>query len=820
MDQLRKDVVFGLRMLRKRPGTTALAVTALALGIGLTTTMFSIVNGAFLRGLPFDRADRIVYAGELVRDRGDGRPGGMPVGDYLDYTKSQTALEEIGAFTGLTADVASEGVSPARYSGARVSTNTLHILRVRPAIGRDFVEEDGADSAPPVVIISDVIWANQFGRDPGILHQVIRVNGQAASVIGVMGPRFGFPQQENLWMPLIAHPAAKRADSLRVDVFGRLSDGASVADASRQVAAVAARVAASDPDAKNLTGSAVPFVRRYLGTQVIVTLSTMLAAVFGVLLIACVNVTNLQLARAAERVREVGIRLAMGASRGRMIRQLLVEGLMLAALDSKEVKSLIIALGTAIGLAIAEAGVRLFMAGIADTNPPFWIVANLDTRVLLFAAALTIVAALASSLVPAFRVTRQDLHSVLKDSGRANTSLSMGRFTSVLVVAEIMLSFVLLVVSGLMIKSVLEVNRIDFPFRTDRFHARVELVERDYQDEAAVRLTTERLVQSLSGTAGINGVALATALPDRAAEFGVLIDGEAKPVKSADMRVARRMGVTPEFFGVMGVKALQGRLIDSRDREDQLKVAVVSEDFAQKFYPKGDAIGHRVQLQLQSSADNAWWTIVGIVPRLTIAAGESSQETTELVIVPMTQLNSRNVLILASAPSGDPLSITTAVRTAVASINPDLPLFEVDTVAGIYRAQTWPFRVFGSLFMSFGLAALLMAAAGLYGVMAFSVRRRTQEIGVRMALGADRGRILRMVMRHGAILVGVGMVLGIGIGGWLGGQLQLLLFGVKPWDLTVFGLTAFVLGSAGLLSSFLPARRAASVDPLVALRNE
>jgi hypothetical protein len=280
------------------------------------------------------------------------------------------------------------------------------------------------------------------------------------------------------------------------------------------------------------------------------------------------------------------------------------------------------------------------------------------------------------------------------------------------------------------------------------------------------------------------------------------------------------MGASPEFFQVMGITARRGRLLDSRDLADQEKVAVVTADFAEKFFPNGEAIGHRLQLQLRDSADNPWWTIVGIVPKLTMTAQGGNQGVTELVILPMTQLNSRNVLILAAPTAGDPAALAAPVRKALAAINPDMPLFEADTVAGIYRQQTWPFRVFGSLFMSFGFSALLMAAAGLYGVMAFSVRRRTQEIGVRMALGADKGNILRMVLRQGTILVSAGVLLGIGVGGWLGGQMQALLFGVQPWDLTVFGLTTLVLGGAGLLSSFLPARRAASVDPLAALRND
>lgn len=810
MDQLRKDIQFGFRMLIKRPGTSALAILALALGIGLTTTMFSIVNGAFLKGLPFERADRILYAGELVRDRGDGRPGGVPVDDLIEFRKTQTAFEEVAAFSTYSVDIAAEGVAPARYSGARLTPNALHVLRIKPAMGRDFVESDAVDGSPAVAIISDVIWANQFARDPGIISKVIRVNGEAATVVGVMGPRFGFPQTQSFWSPLALRPAATRKDSRYVDMFGRLKDSADVTLANTQMRAVAEHIAQTTADQKQLTGAALPFVRRFLGPQVIVTLSTMLAAVFGVLLIACVNVTNLQLARAADRVREVGIRLAMGASRGRMIRQLLVEGLMLATI------------GTALGLGIAEAGIKFFMAGIADTNPPFWIVASLDTNVLMFATALTVVAALASSLVPAFRVTRQDLHAVLKDSGRANTSLSMGRFTRVLVGAEIMLSFILLVVSGLMIKSVIVINQIDFPFKTDRFQSRIELVERDYKDNASVRQATDRLIESLTGALGTGRVAVATALPDRAADFGVLIDGEAKPQKQEDYRRARRMGVSPEFFEVMGVKLQRGRLIEARDREEQEKVAVVTEDFVAKFYPKGDAIGHRVQLQLRSDQDNPWWTIVGIVPKLAVGASGpgGQQNTSELVLVPMTQLNSRNVLVLAAPTTNDAQAMETSIRKVINTVNPDLPMFESDTIAGVYRQQTWPFRVFGTLFLSFGLAALVMAAAGLYGVMAFSVRRRTQEIGVRMALGADQKNILWMVMRQGAILVTVGMVLGVGIAGWLGGQLQLLLWGVKPWDLTVFGATALVLGGAGLLSSFLPARRAASTDPLAALRTE
>jgi hypothetical protein len=298
------------------------------------------------------------------------------------------------------------------------------------------------------------------------------------------------------------------------------------------------------------------------------------------------------------------------------------------------------------------------------------------------------------------------------------------------------------------------------------------------------------------------------------------VDGQSKPERDQDAVWSRRMGVTPEFFEVMGVSLTKGRLLDARDGAGQEKVAVVTEDFVTKFFPSGDAIGHRLQLQLKDASDNPWWTIVGVVPSLAVAARGSRDDVSALVLVPMTQLKSRNVLMLAS-PASVPLgSLATPVRKMINTINPDVPLFEVETVAGVYQAQTWPFRVFGTLFMSFGLAALLLAAAGLYGVMSFSVKRRTQEIGVRMALGADRRTILTMVMRQGAFIVIGGIVLGASIGGWLGGQMKQLLWGVEPWDLPVFGSSILVLGSVGLLASFLPARKAASTDPLSALRTE
>jgi predicted permease len=794
------DLRFGTRVLLKRPGTTALAVVALALGIGLTTTMFSIVQGAFLRGLPFPESERIYHLGR-VRLQSTGNAGSLPPHDFADWVASQRVFEELGAFTQWSVNVTG-GLAPERYRASRVSTNMLRILRIAPAAGRDFTDADAQPGAPPVVIVSDRVWATQFERDPAIAGKLVRVNGVPTTIVGVMPPKFGFPQTADIWAPLPVALPVKRGDGNWVQAFGRLKHGVPEDAAATEMTAIAARLAATHPENKDQTARITPYIRRMIGNEPIQTLTAMLGAVFGVMLIACANVANLQLARAAERVKEIAVRTALGAGRGRIIRQLLLEGFLLSAA------------GTGIGLVIAVIGTGLFNRAIVDSNPPFWIDIRVDGTVLLVAALLAIVAAIAASLVPALRVTRQDVHGVLKDEGRANTGLRMGRMGRVLVVAEVLLSCTLLIVSGLMIKSVIKTGSITYPYDAERvFVAGAPLDETKYKQPADRARATERIEAAIRGVAGVGEVALANGTPENVNGQPFSLEGKAY-ARPEDRPSARTLSVSPAFFATLRVTLVQGRAFTAGDITGSQPVAIVSDDFVKKHFPDGRAVDKRIQLG--GNPEAPWRTIVGVAPRLV-----SSRETgeVEMVFTPLAQSPTSGLMILAST-SGDPRALATPVRRALQTVDEDLPLSQPNSLARSYWQRTWAVRVFGTLFMAFGVAALTLSAAGLYGVMAFSVRRRTQEIGVRMALGADRRGVVHMVLWQGMWRVLLGIALGLAPAWALAGLMRGLLFNVTQLDTTVYVLTVVCLLATGFVASVVPALRAASVDPLRALRHD
>lgn len=797
------DLRLALRMMRKQPGMSLLAVVALALGIGLTTTMFSIVNGAVLRGLPFEDSERIYTVSRVnqATTQGDGvEPATLH--DYVDWRTRQTSFEGLAAFSQRTANVVGPDGTPERYSGVWMTPNTLELLRAKPALGRDFRDDEERKGAEPVVIISDKVWRERFKSDPAAIGQVLRVNSTAMTVVGVMPAGFAFPVTQQLWVPLTIDPdPAKRAQSVRLGVLGRLRDDVSADRANAEFATIAAQLAQEHPDTNKSIGAiARTYIETFLGSQSIGALMTMLAAVFGVLIIACANVANLVLARAADRTREVAVRTAIGASRGRVIRQMLVEVLLLATL------------GATTGLAIAYAGITLFNRGIVDTNPPFWIDIRIDGMVMTFVVAIAVAAAIVSGIVPAWRASRTDLAAIMKDEGRS-TGLRLGRFSKGLVVAELALSFGLLVVSGLAIQSIINVANVDFGFSmADVWAGRIALPDVDYPDDPKQRQLQDVVLSRVQALPGVVSAALATDVAPNAPSYAIKFPGQDYPNDRA-YPSARGSTISPDYFKVLRVGVTQGRGFDNRDSEHAQLVAVVNQSFERKYFPDG-AIGK--QFALARGEHQQWRTVVGVVPNLGFGETNNGQ-IREGFYMALAQLPPSSFAIVAHA-GGPPLELTAPIRQAVRVVDPNLPIFNPSTILDAKNQSAWAFRVFGSLFMAFGFAALFLATVGLYGVMAFSVSKRTQEIGVRMAMGAARRDVVRLVLRQGLLQIGLGIFLGLGIAATLASFMTALMFGVTPRDPFMYITIGLVLGLTGLLACLIPARRAASVDPMVVLR--
>jgi len=628
------------------------------------------------------------------------------------------------------------------------------------------------------------------------------VNGTVMTVVGVMPPGFAYPIVQELWVALAVNPSLEGKDTrATVEIIGRLRDEVSRDQASAELATIAAQVADLDPKRRSgITVEVKPYVEEFIGTETVQLLSVMLAAVLLVLVIACVNVANLVLARAADRTREVAVRTALGARRGQVVRQTLAEVLVLAVA------------GAGLGVGIAHAGARLFSRAIVDTTPPFWIDVGLDGTVLLFVTAITVVAALVAGLVPALRASRGDVLPLLNDEGRGTTSLRIGRLSRGLVVGEMALSFALLVVSALVIRSIVNVTQFDPGIATrEVFTARVTLPAAEYADGPSRVRFGDALLERVGALPGVAAAALATTNPPVAAEVSVMLPGQSFP-DERDYPRAKVTSVSPAFFDVIRVAPRQGRVFTGADSADAPKVAVVNEEFQRRFYPDG-AIGRQVQTFTRGAPQ--WHTIVGVVPSIPdIDLGESLLQH---VYFPLAQRPNATVNVLLRT-AGDPLALAAGVRQAVSAMDRNLPIYNVQTLQKVLDDGTWGWRVFGTLFSAFGIAALFLATVGLYGVMAFSVSRRTQEIGVRMAVGAGAGDVLRMVLRQGAWQVAAGVVLGLGVAVALANAMRLMFFQVSPYDTPTFLAVGALLLITGLAAAFVPARRAAKVDPMTALR--
>ena len=807
LGHLLSDLRYGGRMLIKQPGLAAVSILAFALGIGLTATMWSITWGGILRGLPFDQADRIIHL-ERARPSHDIESYAVPASDFAAWREQQKSFEDLSAFSEGTVNLSGAEGPPERFEGGYISAVTFTLLRVRPLSGRNFTEDETRPGGAAVVIIGWDLWQNRFGGDPSIVGKSLRANGVTREIVGVMPRGFLFPTNARLWLPQIVDPLAQPwGDGEQFEVMGRLRDGVTMALARQDIGAIAARLAREHPrENEGVTPILQPFTEEYIGKEPIIMLWTMMAAVFGVFVIACTNVANLLLARAATRTREVAVRTALGATRWRIVVQHLGESLVLALI------------GMVFGLGIAWLGVRWFNDAMRDTEPPFWIDIRLDGVVALVTVGITLFAALVSGLIPALQATRANLHDVLKDEGRGASSMRMGRFSRGLVIVELALSGGLLVAAGFMIQSVVQRSRFDYGVPTAGvFTARLGLFEASYPDSAKRARFWSELDRRLEGLPGPQGVALTTVLPGlQGWRSSFALDG-ATYATERDYPVARRVAVTPGWFRTFEVEASDGRVFSTGDIGGALPVAVVTQGFARQHFGAESPLGRRLRLNPTDST-SSFLTVVGVVPEVWFE-GTDDDKVNATIFTPVAQ-SDYSFLSVVVRSTGDPSSLAHPVEELVRQLDPDQPIYWVRTLDETIAQSTWFYLTFGVLFMVFGGAALLLATVGVYGVMSFAVSQRTREVGVRMALGATGRDVTRMFLRQGGRQVLIGLSFGVLLAFGLAKGLTLVLFQVNITNPLMYVGVTLALAGTCLIATLIPARRAVKVDPVVALRYE
>ncbi|UCC74624.1 MAG: ABC transporter permease [Gemmatimonadota bacterium] len=809
MDQLRRDLAFAVRMLLKHPGLSLIVILTLGVGIGLTTAVFSMINGAMYKGLPFPDGDRVMFVGTANPARGI-RLNTVGVHDFVEWREQQTAFYDLAGFAIQTVNLAGSEGRPERYTATFSTANLFDVLQVRPILGRGFQAGDDRPEADPVIVIGHDVWQGRFGGSPAAIGATVRANGQIRTIVGVAPEGFAFPDREQLWIPLELDPnATARGEGMTLFAMGRLRDGVALDRARAELATIARRLELAYPETnEGLSATAMSFSQVVVGPQFAGMLYTMLAAALGVLFIACANVANLLLARASVRTREVAVRNALGASRRQVIAQLMTEVLILSAI------------GGALGVALGHGGIAWLDRVTSIEPPPFWITFGFDHRVVLFVIGTVLLSCLISGLVPAVRASGLNVSEALKDEARGSSSFRMGKLSDGLVVAEIALSCGLLILAGLMIKSIVQLKAQDLPFATENiFTARLVLPEEDYPDAGSRIGFYEELLPNLRAIPGVEAATLSDGLPAAGNGTRTIQMEGASYASEEDYPLAREGIVTPGYFETFMASVLQGRAFSAVDRRDSPPVAVVNETFVRAFFPDGDALGRRLRMVL-ADGPSEWMTVVGVVPDMKMEGIDNFEGSPAGYYIPTAQSPVGTSVRIAIRTRGSPLAITSDVRAAVESLDRNLPIYEVLSMTDVIAKETWFFWIFGSVFMVLGFIALLMGTIGSYGVMSFAVNRRTQEMGIRMALGANAATLVRLVMRRGAVQMGLGIVLGIGIAALAASPLAVLLYRADPRDPAVFGLVVLALALTGLLASFVPARRVTRVDPVVALTSE
>jgi putative ABC transport system permease protein len=807
MQPLMQDVRFALRTLGRSRGYTVVAVLCLALGIGVNTAVFSLVNAILLRPFPFEAPERVVsiHASDPRRAI-DEYP--LSAADYLDWTAGTTTLTATAALDETVFALSSAGGEPERVHGLGVTPNLFRLLGLAPALGRDFTLEEGRPGGAPVVLLSHALWQRRYGGDPGVVGQTVDLDGRPHTVVGVMAEGMRFPETALLWVarqPDRTEPRSQRY----LWVMGRLAPGATVEQAQAELDAVARRLGERFPQTNAGWRARVLTFQDYMVDGPLRPLLVlMLGAVGCVLLIACANVANLLLARATARRRELVVRAALGAGRARLVRQLLTESVLVALA------------GGGLGILVAVWWNDAMLAWIPE-ELPYWLRVDVDARVLLYTLGISVLTGLVFGALPAIRASRPDLHHVLKDGARGSAGGGAGqRLRDVLVGGQIALSVVLLVAAALMTRSFLNVRRADPGFdAAPLLTARAYMAGQRYDSVAVRAAFLARAVDELGALPGVQAVAATTAIPtdDGGPSTPLVLDG--RPVAPGEELIVTTYGSTPGLFDALGVALLAGRPFTSEEAADPAaRVVILGRTLAEQLWPGGEAIGRRVRLPLVDSV--ASFTVVGVAPEIVYEEfGEVTAQSRRQVHLPYARTPYRFMALLVRGPA-DPRLLAAGVRQTMRTLDPTLPTFDVRTMAEVRHVTSWSWRLFGQVFGTFGVLALFLAAIGVYGVMAYAVSQRVHEIGIRMALGADAGSVRRLVLGRGVVVTLVGTVVGIGGALLAARAMTALLFGVGAADPLSFVVVPLVLAAVALLACWLPARRATLIDPLVALRSE
>ena len=806
MENLLSDTRYAIRNLLRRPGFTLIAVVTLALGIGANTTIFSVINSLILKPLPIPELDRIVAVWDKLPSRGVTH-NEVTFANYLDLKNQNQTFEQLALYRWWSPNLT--GVeTPERLQGFLVTANLFDALGVKPIMGRNFTDEENQPGKDAVAIITHGLWQRRFGSDPEILNKTVTINTVARKVIGVMPENFTFPKNAEIYAPIAMTPELmKSRGNHSYYIIGRLKHGTPIESAQAEIDNIMARLEQQYPESNTGWGAtAFPLVAdtvRYYATAMWV----MMGAVGFVLLIACANVANLMLARATGRQKEIAVRTALGASRWRIVRQLLTESVIVALI------------GGALGVLVGFWGIAALRAANPAEAAKYvagWYQLGINSQVLLFTLALSVLSGIVFGLAPAWQTSKPNLNNSLKEGSR-QTSGSSHRLRSSLVVFEVALSLVLLVGAGLLTRNFLSLLRTNAGFNSDNVMTMtLVLPTQKYKEQPQRAAFYNDLVQRAKAYPGVESAAVVNYLPlgQSNSSDSYLVEGEPEP-RPGNENDGRYRVASPDYFRTMGVSIIRGRGFTEQDKAGATPVVIVNETLARRHWPGQDAIGKRIRFY--GPQDKApWMEVVGVIADvkhdLTIPVEPE-------YYLPHAQ-DPWNGMILVAKTSVDPASLAGALRQQVWSIDKDQPVFDVRTMEEVKSASLVLYSFSSVMIGIFAAVAMVLAAIGIYGVMAFAVTQRTQEIGIRMALGARTGDVLKLVVRHGMKLALFGIVIGLA-GSWvLTRFIANLLVGVQPTDLLTFSVVSLCLLVAAFIACYLPARRATKVDPLVALRYE